>query len=256
MGSSIKQESSIKQDPAQSAAPAGKFFDWQRTSRLTFSREMVTMTVGVDKDAQEFLVHEELITHLQARLFIDVRMSRVGDGPLKGYFGVYQQLQPEVFIGLLHFAYHGKLFRETSLDTLWHLYIYAENYRLVDFQDILMNRIVSTYKNSRPSIFPNSRHMQLGYNRTGENSAARRFLTKCYAHLLNRNTKSPARPVCYNEILADAAKNADGLLLDTLNLMKWKGTTYNAEWDPRDASPCLYHHHALGTKCPNFQESA
>ncbi|APA08856.1 predicted protein [Sclerotinia sclerotiorum 1980 UF-70] len=245
-----------KQTPAQLAASVGKFFGWQRTSRLELSKEMVSITVGKDKDAQKFLVHSDLITYHHPRLFCDVRMSKVGNEILRGYFDVYQQLHPEVFIGLLQFAYHGKFLPETPLEILWQLYIYAENRRLIDVEDILMNRIVSTYKNNKPSIFPDARHMQLGYSNTRKDSAARRFLTMCYAHLLNRNTQFPAHPICYNEALADAAKNVDGLLLETLNLMKWRGTSYDADKDARDASPCLYHHHAWGTKCPNFQEKA
>ncbi|KAF7853947.1 hypothetical protein EAF04_010613 [Stromatinia cepivora] len=249
---------STKQASAQSAAPVVKFFDWQKTSTLIsrFSKQMVTVAVGKDEDTQEFLVHAELITQHHPRLFGDIRISRVGLGPLKGRFDVYQQLDPEVFVGLLQFAYHGKFFRGIPVDTLWHLYIYAEKHDLVDLQDILMNRIVNTYQTSKPSSFPDSRHMQLGYNKTRKESAARKFLTMCYGYLLNCNIKVASKSTYSNEELADAAKNTDGLLLDALNLMKWKGEPYNAEWDPRNASPCLYHHHAWGTKCPNFQEKA
>ncbi|KAJ8058946.1 hypothetical protein OCU04_011931 [Sclerotinia nivalis] len=245
---------STKQDSAQSAAPVGKFFDWQKTSTLKFSKQMVTITVGTDKNAREFLVHAELITHHQPRLFGDVRMSRVGSGPLQGRFDAYQP-DPEVFIGLLQFAYHGKFFGGIFLDTLWGLYIYAENHDLIDLQDILMNRIVNTYKNSSSSSFPDSLHMQMGY-KTRNDCAARRFLVMCYAHLMDRNTKPPSLPIRYSEELVDAAKNTDTLLLDALKLMRWNGTPYNGARDPRDASPCMYHHHAWGTKCPNFQERA
>lgn len=225
----------------------------KETNVFSLNRETTIVMVGTDEDKREFRVHTELFTRYHQRLFRDLRIGWTGT-ECRGYFDVYQPIEPKVFIGLMQFAYHGKFFPGTSIDTLWKLYIYAENRDLFDLQDILMNRIVGTYKNTQPSSFPSPRHIQLGYNSTKKDSSARIFLKLCYIALTNCNTKLASKPVYNNAALADAAKNTDDLLLDVLNLTNRKGKPYKPEWDPRDARPCLYHCHAWGTECPNFRE--
>ncbi|KAK6603779.1 hypothetical protein H4I96_06547 [Botrytis cinerea] len=141
-------------------------------------KQMITITVGAEN--KKFLVHADLITRQ----------------PL-GWFDVFQPISCSVFARLLQFAYHGKLFPGISLDTLWHLYIFANKNKALDLEDIIMNRIMATYRSDK-QFFPEPRHIELGYNSTKENSTGRKFLALCYATMMHVNTKLPSTPIYDN----------------------------------------------------------
>ncbi|KAF7935166.1 uncharacterized protein EAE98_003211 [Botrytis deweyae] len=234
-----KNMTSTGQVSTTSVVTKANYFDWQDNSSLKLGKQMITITVGAHK--KKFLVHADLI-NLQPRIFRRLRISRsVDTGDSSGWFDVYQPISCSVFVRLLQFSYHGKLFPGISIDTLWHLYLFAHKNKAQDLEDIIMNRIMTTHRSDK-QLFPEPRHIELGYNYTKENSAGRKFLALCYAAMMHVNTKLPS---IYNkEVLVELGKKCDGLLIDVSNLTNGKGSINISEWDPRYAPECLYHHHA------------
>ncbi|KAM3155506.1 hypothetical protein ABEW05_004039 [Botrytis cinerea] len=231
------------------AVTRGKLFEWQKNSPLKLGKQMITITVGAEN--KKFLVHADLITR-QPRIFRRLRVSRSVDTGLSvGWFDVFQPISCSVFARLLQFAYHGKLFPGISLDTLWHLYIFANKNKALDLEDIIMNRIMATYRSDK-QFFPEPRHIELGYNSTKENSTGRKFLALCYATMMHVNTKLPSTPIYDNVVLLELGNKCDGLSTDVANFTNGKGWINIKDWDPRYASECLYHHHAWGVECESL----
>ncbi|TGO18439.1 hypothetical protein BTUL_0010g01100 [Botrytis tulipae] len=244
-----KDITSTGQVSSTPAVTKGKIFDWQNNSPLKLGKQMITITAGAQQ--QKFLVHADLIT-LQPRIFRRLRISRsVDTGLSSGWFDVYQPVSCSVFVRLLQFAYHGKLFTGISLDTLWHLYLFANKNKALDLEDIIMNRIMATYRSDK-QFFPEPRHIELWYKYIKENSAGRKFLALCYAAMMHVNTKLPSTSIYNKEVLVELGKKCDGLLIDVANLTNGKGSINISEWDPRYAPECLYHHHAWGIECQNL----
>ncbi|ESZ93890.1 hypothetical protein SBOR_5711 [Sclerotinia borealis F-4128] len=227
------------------------FFNFQKTSILKLNNQMVAVSVGTDEEKKVFLIHKELITRYYPQIFGSIKMDETAAQPK----GVFEE-DPEAFVGLLEWAYHGKLLSSAnSIDTLWKLYAFAEKNVLIHLHDILMNRIVSYYKNSNSPSFPTLEQFQFGYRNTRKNSRARLFLAKCYISISNvHNPNFRNRSTYSNEELAYMVISIDGLMLDVLNLTRRRGWIYNLDWDPCQSNPCLYHHHAPDADCPQYRE--
>ncbi|KAF7956276.1 hypothetical protein EAE96_005196 [Botrytis aclada] len=240
---------STGQVPTIPAVTKGNFYDWQKNSPLKFGKQMITITANTQE--QKFLVYADLI-NLQPRIFRRLRVSRSIDTSLSTeWFDIFQPISNSVFVRLLQFAYHGKLFPGISLDTLRHLYLFANKNKALDFEDIIMNRIMATYRCDK-QFFPEPKYFELVYNHTRENSAGREFLALCYATMMHVNTKLPLTSIYNKEDLVELWTKCDGLLTDVANYTNGKGSINIAEWDPRYAPECLYHHHAWGVECKNL----
>ncbi|KAF7956154.1 hypothetical protein EAE96_005074 [Botrytis aclada] len=221
---------------------------------------MVKIAAVHYSEEKEFIVHRELLTRYQSRLFTSI-LGPVGHCK---YFKLV--VDPRVVTGLLQFAYRGRFWLpETirNIEVLWNLYIFAEKKEITILQDVMMNRIVSFYFKS--NTFPTMEMTMYVYQHTKPESAtrthsmARRFLARCYvSQSLGCYYGSKCRES--NARIDDALLWEDGLQADTMKVI-WEpvGYPWRVETDPRNplrVKPCSYHQHAWNEICPKYKETA
>ncbi|TGO48248.1 hypothetical protein BCON_0246g00170 [Botryotinia convoluta] len=220
---------------------------------------MVKIVVINYSEEKEFIVHRELLTRYQSRLFTSIL------GPIGNSKSFKLVVDPRVFTGLLQFAHRGRFWLpETirNIEVQWDLYIFAEKKEITILQDVMMNRIMSFYFKS--NTFPTMETIMYVYKHTKPEpsiqtpSTARRFLARCYvSQSLGCYFGSKCRES--NARIDDALLWADGLQSDTMKAI-WEpaGSPWKVETDPRNpvrVKPCDYHQHAWNEICPKYRET-
>ncbi|CAD6445990.1 c61c74f5-1873-492e-b0b6-e92bbcac672e [Sclerotinia trifoliorum] len=221
--------------------------------------EMVEITVVKSGYENEFIVHKELLTRYQQKLFAKIF------GPGENLESLRLVEDPKVFVGLLQFAYRGRFWLPETvgdIDTLWDIYLLAEKKEIPNLQDVMMNRITCFYFQTK--TFPTMeviRHVYKHTKRefgTQKQSVARRFLARCYVCISFNFFYGGTCADTYKRI-EDARINIEGLHLDTLQAIHQPaGTQWKMDLDPRDSrrvSQCDYHQHARNEKCPLHRET-
>ncbi|KAF7853946.1 hypothetical protein EAF04_010612 [Stromatinia cepivora] len=220
---------------------------------------MVKITVIKGGYEKEFVVHKDLLTRYQPKIFSKI-LGTVGS------FESFRLVEdPKVFLGLLQFAYRGRFWLlETvkDIDTLWDIYIFVEKKEIPYLQDVMMNRITSFYFQTQ--TFPSMDAIRHVYKYTKEESEiqkpsmARRFLARCYVCISFSCLYGAMCEDTYKRI-EDARIHIEGLHLDTLQAIhKPAGIPWKVDLDPRDSrrvSQCDYHQHAWNEKCPLHKET-
>ncbi|KAF7918626.1 hypothetical protein BELL_0212g00140 [Botrytis elliptica] len=220
---------------------------------------MVKIAAVHYSEEKEFIVHRELLTRYQCRLFTSI-LGPIGNST---YFKL--EVDPKVFTGFLQFAYRGRFWLpETirNIEVLWDLYIFAEKKEIPILQDVMMNRIVSFYFKS--NTFPTMATIMYGYKHTKPESStqthstARRFLARCYVtQSLGCYFGSKCRES--DASIDNALLRADGLQSDTMKAI-WEpaASPWKVETDPRNpvrVKLCDYHQHAWNEICPKYRET-
>ncbi|KAF7887964.1 uncharacterized protein EAF01_011118 [Botrytis porri] len=242
-------------------------YDWQEADprfaplpgKPRANHVMVKIAAAHYSEEKEFIVHRELLTRCQSRLFRSIL------GPIENskYFKLV--IDPRVLTGLLQFAYRGRFWLpETikNIEILWDLYIFAEKKEIPILQDVMMNRIVSFYFKS--NTFPTTEIVMYVYKHTKPESStqthstAQRFLARCYvSQSLGCFYGSKCRES--DTSIDEALLRADGLQSDTMKAI-WEpaGSPWKVETDPRNpvrVKPCDYHQHMWNEMCPKYRET-
>ncbi|KAI9642447.1 hypothetical protein NHQ30_009252 [Ciborinia camelliae] len=220
---------------------------------------MVEVIVCKHGDQMEFIVHQEMLTRYKPNLFASI-LGEVGNTTL---FRLEED--PQVFFGLLQYAYRGRFWRpETvkSIEVLWNIYIFVEKKGISHLQDVMMNRITAFYLKS--NAFPCLNTIWYVYSNTSKEtvnqkpSMARRFLSRCYLSIQFGclfGAKVENRVSRFHEVV----QSDDDLLMDSMNATRGRGPPYGHQWkvdlDPRTVNPCQYHQHGADERCVRYLET-
>ncbi|TGO44711.1 hypothetical protein BCON_0472g00070 [Botryotinia convoluta] len=141
--------------------------------------------------------------------------------------------------------------RVQTIDVIMELLFFAEDYKLDEFQDDVLELLINSCKEDKLPL--DVSHAYECHNRTTHNSKIRAFFIDFVVFIIQEIDGSGNWRGKRAALNCGLSLNKRGTLLELCHLLEGGNIRhpYGMISDPRDAPSCVYHHHGRGEKCPH-----